>query len=48
MDFRRLALAALLTLPGTLLAAEGPSADAVPPNRSFDAFIGDRPLGTHR
>ena len=48
MDFRRLALTALLTLPSTLLAAEGPSANAVPPNRSFDAFIGDRPLGTHR
>ena len=48
MVLRRLALTALLALPSTLLATEGPSADSVPPNRSFDAFIGDRPLGTHR
>ena len=48
MVLRRLALTALLALPSTLLATEGPSAERVPPNRSFDAFIGDRPLGTHR
>jgi len=48
MVLRRLALTALLSLPGDLLATEGPNAEAVPPNRSFDAFLGERPLGTHR
>jgi hypothetical protein len=30
------------------LATTGPDGNAIPPDRRFDAFIGDRPLGTHR
>lgn len=30
------------------LATTGPDGSAIPPDRRFDAFIGDRPLGTHR
>ena len=36
----------VLSLP--VQAAEGPGGEAVPLNRSFDAFIGERQLGTHR
>ena len=36
----------VLSLP--VQAAAGPGGEVVPLNRSFDAFIGERQLGTHR
>lgn len=54
MSSHRCAVLALLlalstpVLSLTVQAAEGPGGEVVPLNRSFDAFIGDRPLGTHR
>lgn len=38
----------LFALCAQALATSGPDGSAIPPDRRFDAFIGDRPLGTHR